>query len=67
MVIAYHVAYVCGVSNKLAQAYYRIENLIAKHLSQHSRSTIHENTPLINDSDSFHGSFSDLREPALSL
>ena len=69
MVIAYHVAYVCGFSNKLIQAYCRLENLIIKHLLLHSRSThtFHENAPLINDSDSFRGSFSDLREPALSL
>ena len=47
MVIAYHVAYVCGVSNKLAQVYYRTENLIVKHLSLHSKSAIFENILLI--------------------
>ena len=67
MVIAYHTVSVCGISNTLTQVYYKMERLIAKHISLCSRHTMYENTPLINDNDSFHGSFSDLREPALSL
>ena len=64
IVVAYHVAYVCDITDKLSQVYYTIRNLISKHLSPH---TIQENTPLLNDTDSFNGSFSDLREPTLSL
>ena len=67
MVIAYHVLYVFGVSNKLTQAYHKVENLFNRCFILHHKPTMCENTGLMSNSDSFNGSFADLREPALSL
>ena len=68
MVIVYHILNVCGISNKLVHTYHKIETLFTKRISQHYKHITRCETDLsTKDSDSFSGSFSDLREPALSL